>query len=169
MPNVDGWTVTGESRGLVACHDGAVPKDVAISVLIGLAMAGAGALLLILAAWFRRGRSTASRRWARRIHIDRATNYAGVEALALAWTPMLAQTLLLTAPVIPLVALLGRGSEAASTVIGVLVIVEVALWLLMLLLTVYRWILPLWLYPAWLRETRRAEVEHLKAHRGRLR
>ena len=122
MPIGGGWTVTGESRGLVACHHGAVSMDVAISVLIGLAVAGAGVLLLILAA-----------------------------------------------SAIPLVALLGRGSEAASTVIGVLVIVELALWLLMLLLTVYRWILPLWMYPAWLRETRRAEVEHLKAHRGHLR
>ncbi|OFT62629.1 hypothetical protein HMPREF3159_03715 [Brachybacterium sp. HMSC06H03] len=143
--------------------------DVAISFLMGLVVAGAGAALLLLAAWFRWGRSTAARRWARRIHIDQAANYAAVEALALAWTPMIAQTLLLAAPAIPLVALLGRGSEAASTVIGVLVIVELVLWMAMLLLTVYRWILPLWMYPAWLRETRRAEVEHLKAQRGRRR
>lgn len=143
--------------------------DVVISVLVGLAAAGTGAVLLLLAAWWRWGRSSAARFWARRVHIDQAAHYATGESLALAWTPLLGQTLLVAGPAIPLIAALGSGTTAANALIGVLVAVELVLWIVMLLMTVYRWILPLWMYPTWLRETRRAEVEHLKAQRGRRR
>lgn len=55
----------------------------------------------------------------------------------------------------------------ASVLVPAAVILEVLIWVVLLLLIGYRSVLPLWIYPAWLRETRRAEVEHLRAQRGR--
>ncbi len=141
--------------------------DVVAAALLGLLVAAVGTALLLLAAWFRWGRSTAARRWARRKDIDQAADYANLEALALAWTPMLGQTLLLAGPVIPLVTLLGIGTLAANTVTGLFIVVELGAWIAMLLMTVYRWILPLWMYPGWLREIRRREVEYLRDRRSR--
>ena len=136
--------------------------EMVAALLLGVLLAAVGAAVSLLAAWFRWGRSTAARRWARRKHIDQAADYANLEALALAWTPMLGQTLLLAGLVVPLVALLGIGTPAAKAVIGLLMVLELGAWIVMLLMTVYRWILPLWMYPGWLREIRRAEVDHLR-------
>lgn len=140
-----------------------VSMNVVAALLLGVLVAAVGAALLLLAAWFRWGRSTAARRWARRKDIDQAADYANLEALALAWTPMLGQTLLLAGPAIPLVTLLGIGTSAANTVTGLLIVVELGAWIAMLLMTVYRWILPLWMYPSWLREIRRREADCLRA------
>lgn len=76
---------------------------------------------------------------------------------------MLGQTLLLSGPVIPLVTLLGDGTSAANAVTGLLIVLELGAWTAMLLMTVYRWILPLWMYPGWQREIRRREADHLRA------
>lgn len=137
--------------------------DVAVALVVGLLVAGAGAALLLLAAWCRRGRSAASRWWVRRGGLEHASLYLTRETFALAWVPMLAQTLLLAGPAIPLVALLGSGTAAGSTTIGMLVVVELVLWMAVLFMTGYRWVLPLWMYPDWLREVRRGEVEQMRA------
>jgi len=51
-----------------------------------------------------------------------------------------------------LVTLLGIGTSAANAVTGLLIVLELGAWIAMFLMTVYRWILPLRMYPSWLRE-----------------
>ncbi|WP_087008702.1 hypothetical protein [Gulosibacter sp. 10] len=68
-----------------------------------------------------------------------------------------------------LAAVLGIGTSAANAVIGLSMVLEPGAWIAMLLMTVYRRILPLRKYPGWLREIRRAEAQHLRSRRRRSR
>ncbi|WP_137770032.1 hypothetical protein [Brachybacterium sp. SGAir0954] len=55
-------------------------------------------------------------------------------------------------------------STEASVLIPVAVIGELILWGAVLLMTGYRSVMPLWVYPSWLRPQRRAERERLRAN-----
>lgn len=143
-----------------------MPSDVASAGLIGLLLLVFGVVLLALAIWFRRGRSAASRHWARRRSIDETVTYAVVEGIVLGLTPMLAQTLIVAGIAVPLAVILGVDSAAATVMFWVILVLEICLWSVTWVLITYRWILPLWMYPGWLRGTRRAEVEYLRAQQG---
>ncbi|GAA1489177.1 hypothetical protein GCM10009626_19230 [Brachybacterium sacelli] len=137
--------------------------SVAPVVLLGLFLGAIGFVLAVISAWMRRGSSRAARWWVRRVPLDEATDYANAEAIALAFTPMIAQTLIVAGLCMPVASFAVGGSGLGSTVLGAVLVVEILLWIVILLAAVYRWILPLWLYPSGLREVRRDERDRLRA------
>lgn len=133
-------------------------------LLLSLVLLCAGALLGALALWCRAGRSAAARFWVRRASFDQPSGFAYSETAVLAVLPLLAQLLVVAGLVVAVSAVdalreLGLGGLYAAAVIG-----ETLLCLVVMLLVGYRSVMPLWVYPAWLRPTRAAEKQRIRAH-----
>lgn len=132
-------------------------SDILAGLVIGVVLFLAAALLASVCLWWRVGTSASARWWVRREPIEHRRTYPFSEGIALVLLPVMAETLAMLgavavlgpvlAPVegITLVAALGAALFQAA----LYVIAHGATW--------QRWILPLWAYPAWLRETRRRE------------
>lgn len=123
-----------------------------------LALIGAG--LVALAVWFRAGTSRAARWWVCS-DASQLRGYGGSwakEHIALVMVPYLAQLLLLLA-----VALLPVFHQTVAILV---LLAQVAVGGIMGGLLRYRYILPLWMYPAWLRPVREQEQQELRRLRA---
>lgn len=137
-----------------------------VSSLVAAALCAMVSLaLLVLSAWCRWGGSRAARWWVRRHPVDRASFASSApEALALGVLPYLAQ---LTAAV-ALVAMVHVAPAVREVLFAPLmwtvVIGEVVFGIAVLVPLSNRRILPLFVYPGWLRPLRRDERDWLRAH-----
>lgn len=136
-------------------------SDMMIGLAVGVGLIVAGALLGVLCLWSRAGRSPSARWWVAKAPIPQQRTRPPLEGVGLVILPMIAETLV----VLGFVAMLGPVLAPVSGLILVLVLV-VAISQLVFYVTAHsmtwqRWILPLWVYPAWLRETRRQETAQL--------
>ena len=135
------------------------------SLVVAVLCAGAAALLLLLSAWFRWGGSGAARWWVRRHPVERASFASSApEALALGVLPYLAQLMAAIAVVAALYVVPELRDLIFPPVMWVVVIGEVILAIAVLVPLSNRRILPLPVYPGWLRPQRRAEREWLRAN-----
>lgn len=130
-------------------------------MLTSLVSAVVAIILLGLAAWSRRGRSRSARWWVRRVPIASAHPLTTrSETVGLVVLPYLGQLALVLA--------VGALPGFPPSLIPVAVIGEVVLLLVLLVPTAYRRVLPLALYPRWLRGERAADRATLTAmRRGR--
>lgn len=137
-----------------------------ISLVAAALCAVVALVLLVLSAWCRWGRSRAARWWVRRHPVDR-TSFASSapEALALGVLPYLAQLMAAVALVAAVHVVPSVREVVFAPVMWTVVIGEVVLGLAVLVPLSNRRILPLFVYPGWLRPHRRAERRWLDAHR----
>ncbi|NYF96863.1 hypothetical protein [Janibacter cremeus] len=132
----------------------------ALTALIALC---AGAVLALAAALCRRGRSRRARFWARTYGLDHPSGYDYREITVLVVLPLLAQTLLVWGLVAGVLSVDVLRESGATVLIPIAVIAEVILWNVLLVATVYRDIMPLWVYPSWLRSERRRERDLIRS------
>ncbi|MFC5276771.1 hypothetical protein [Brachybacterium sacelli] len=122
-----------------------------------------GVVLALSAMRCRSGRGGRARSWVRSEGIDARTGHAYGEVAVLVVLPLLAQSLLVAG----LLMALGSVEMLRGAVVGLLVpaavVAEVLLWIVLLLATGYRAIMPLWVYPSWLRPQRRREREVIRS------
>lgn len=138
-----------------------------VSSLVAAALcAMAAVVLLLLSAWFRWGGSRVARWWVRRHPIDRASFASSApEALALGVLPYLAQ-LMAAVAVVAMIHVVPAVREPLFTpVMWMTVVGEVVLAIAVLVPLSNRRILPLFVYPGWLRPQRRAERQWLDGRR----
>ncbi|WP_270409567.1 hypothetical protein [Brachybacterium paraconglomeratum] len=135
--------------------------------LVALALFLFGGALAALAMLCRAGRGRVFRAWVDTHGAGPGRGFAYAETTVLVLLPMCAQTVFVAGGVVGLASVDVLREAMASVLVPAAVILELLIWVVLLLLIGYRSVLPLWIYPAWLRETRRAEVEHLRAQRGR--
>ncbi|WP_374928988.1 hypothetical protein [Kytococcus sedentarius] len=138
------------------------------ALITGGLLAGAGLLLGLLCLWWRWGRSRAARWWVRTTPVDRMRSLPLGEAMALVLLPATAVSLAVLGGVVALSPAIREGGSTATLWLAValvgglcalLVVARFSIW--------FRWVLPLWMYPAWLRPQRRADAEWLRQVRGR--
>lgn len=119
--------------------------------MLSLGLGAAGLLLAALTVWFRTGTSRAARWWLRTG--NSGSRYAA-ESVALLLVPYFAQVALVVAiaalPVFHQV--LAAGVLLVEFILGAIFVAPVR----------YRRLLPLWLYPAWLRPEREREQDELR-------
>lgn len=146
--------------------------DDVIGLVVGGGIAMMGLLFAAACVWWRRGRSRRARWWVRSTPVHLMERFPPLEAVALALAPVFAQTL------VAMGVLVGLGptlSRELSTMLGPLVVallLQSMLWIFVWGISAYRWVLPIWVYPAWLREQRRADATWLRkvrpaGYRGR--
>lgn len=130
-------------------------------LVIGAVLFLGAALLVAVCLWWRVGTSASARWWVRREPIEHQRTYPFSEGIALVLLPVMAETLAM----LGVVAVLG---PVVAPVEGVTLVAALGLALVQAILygiahwvTWQRWILPMWAYPAWLRETRRRERDLL--------
>ncbi len=136
-----------------------------LSAGIGALLLFAGVALLITCLWWRIGTSPSARWWVRREPIDALTRRPVAEGVALVLLPVLGVTLIGAGCVAALFTAIDRYEPWAIAILVLVVLGTGASWLVARLLVMYRTVLPLWLYPKWLRGQRRAERDWLRAHR----
>lgn len=128
------------------------------ALFVSLVCFVAGGVLLVLSAWFRWGRSRIARWWVRRVPVEQmGYRRSASEAVALGVTPFCAQ---LTAA-IGIVELLrihpGVRDLLHAPAMWTMVVGETVLAVIVMVAISNRYILPLPVYPAWLRPQRRAD------------
>lgn len=135
------------------------------SILASLFFLALGCLLTLLAVWFRIGTSRAARWWVRRgIPLERMSFAASAsEGVALGMTPYLAQLMWAVALIAATHVHPGVRDAVFQPVMWTVVIAEQVLALIVLVPISNRRILPLFIYPAWLRPTRREERQYLNS------
>lgn len=133
-----------------------------VLLLLALVLLLLGAGLAVLALLFRAGRGRAFRSWAGPEGVGPGRGFRYVEGLVLVVLPLCAQALLVSAPLALLAAIDALRELTTAVLLPVVVILEVILWVVLLLATSYRSILPLWIYPGWLRPQRRREREIIR-------
>ena len=134
-----------------------------VYAVTGLLALGAGAVLALAALLCRAGRGGWARSWARTGGLERRSGYAYGEVAALVVLPLVAQTLLVAGFVAGVLSLDALRESGATVLIPIAVIGELLLWSVLLLATGYRSIMPLWVYPSWLRPQRRRERDLLRS------
>lgn len=137
-----------------------------VSSLVAAALCAVVALaLLVLSVWFRWGGSRAARWWVRRHPVDRASFASSApEALALGVLPYLAQLMAAVALVAMVHVAPAVREVLFSPMMWTVVIGELILGIAVLVPLSNRRILPLFVYPGWLRPLRRDEREWLRTH-----
>lgn len=131
-----------------------------VSAAGGVLLGGVGVLLLLLSLWFRWGTSRVARWWVRRVPAERMSFlHSSTEALALGVAPFSAQLCLAVSAVLMLRVHPVSRDAAFSPVAWFVLCVEVLMGIVVLVTVSNRYVLPLWLYPAWLRPQRRADRE----------
>lgn len=130
-------------------------------LLTALLALGTGAVVSLAAAVCRWGRGRGTRFWVQERVAGARAGYAYGEIAVL---PLLAQTLIVGGLVAGVLGVDALRDAGASVLIPVAVIGELILWGAVLLMTGYRSVMPLWVYPSWLRPQRRAERERLRAN-----
>lgn len=132
-------------------------------VLTALLALCAGVLLGLVALLCRGGRTGWARSWARTGGVQRPGGYAYSEVTVLVVLPLVAQTLLVAGLVAGVLAVDVLRESGGTVLIPIAVIGELALWSVLLIATGYRSIMPLWVYPSWLRPQRRRERDLLRS------
>lgn len=133
-----------------------------LASLAALALLGVGSVLLGLSVWSRAGRSPASRAWARRgSAVGAGHDYR--ESVVLVVVPMIGQLCLVGGVLAALGSIDAVHGATLGTLIGAVVVVEIVLCVVLLAVTSYRAVMPLWIYPAWLLEDRRRQRERIRA------
>lgn len=123
-------------------------------------------VLLMLAAWFRWGRSGAARWWVRRRPVDRMMfMHAAGEGVALGLVPYLGQLMAAIGVVLLLAVHPGVRDVLHAPVMWTVVALEIVLAIVVMMLVSNRQILALFVYPGWLRPQRRAERQWLDGRR----
>ena len=125
-----------------------------VSALLAL---GAGAAIALVAAVCRWGRGRVPRFWVQERSGGGRAGYAYGEIAVLVVLPLLAQTLIVGGLVAGVLGVDALREIGAPVLIPVAVIGELILWGAALLATGYRRVMPLWVYPSWLREERRRQ------------
>lgn len=138
-------------------------SDTLAGFVIGAVLFLVAALLASVCLWWRVGTSAAARWWVRREPIQHRRPYPFSEGIALVLLPVLAETIAMLGVVAVLGPMFAPVEGVTLAVALGAVLFQAALYVIAHWATWQRWILPLWIYPAWLRETRRAEVEQLRA------
>ena len=128
-------------------------SDILAGLVIGVVLFLAAALLASVCLWWRVGTSASARWWVRREPIEHRRTYPFSKGIALVLLPVMAKTLAMLGVVVVLAPVEGITLVAA---LGA-VLFQAILFVIAHGATWQRWILPLWAYPAWLRETRRRE------------
>lgn len=153
-------TEGGERRrreGNPACHHEVKTSDILTGLVIGVVLFLGAAQLASVCLWWRIGTSASARWWVRREPIEHRRTYPFSEGIALVLLPVMAETLAM----LDVVAVLGPvvAPLEGVTLVAALgaVLFQAALYVIAHVATWQRWILPVWAYPAWLRETRRRE------------
>ncbi|WP_114853643.1 hypothetical protein [Brachybacterium sp. YJGR34] len=134
-------------------------------VLVALGCLAGGVLLGVLALWCRAGRSRAARFWVRQEAIDRPGPFPYAEGAVLVVLPLLAQLLIVIGLLVGVTSVDVLADAGLGGIYAAAVIAELILWALVLLPSVYRTVLPLWLYPSWLREQRARDRQWLRSRR----
>lgn len=133
--------------------------------LVCLALLVVGLVLAGVSLWCRFGAGRSSRWWVREPLDGPRVSFAYSETLVLVVLSLLAQLALVGSLAIG-VRLLGvLPDRVFSPVMGIVVYLEIALSMALLLATAYRDVLPLWLYPWWLRPLRAEERAALRRRR----
>ena len=128
-------------------------SDILAGLVIGVVLFLAAALLASVCLWWRVGTSASARWWVRREPIEHRRTYPFSKGIALVLLSVMAKTLAMLGVVVVLAPVEGITLVAA---LGA-VLFQAILFVIAHGATWQRWILPLWAYPAWLRETRRRE------------
>ncbi len=119
--------------------------------MLSVVLGAAGLLLGGLTVWFRSGTSRAARWWVR---TDRSPSRKAAESVALLLVPYFAQfTLVLAIAALPVF------HEVFAAAV---LLVEFILGAIFVSPLRYRRLLPLWMYPAWLRPEREREQDELR-------
>lgn len=132
-------------------------------ILTALLALCAGAVLALLALLCRWGRGGWARSWARTGGLQRPGGYAYGEITVLVVLPLVAQTLLVVGLVALVLSLDVLRESGGTVLIPIAVIGELVLWSVLLVATGYRSIMPLWVYPSWLRPQRRRERDLIRS------
>lgn len=140
-------------------------SDMLLGLLIGAVLFVSGLALAGLCLWWRAGRTEGARWWVRCEPHPQDRMRPHHEGLALVLIPVFAETLMLLALVAVLGPMLAPVSGPTLTLALVVALAQAVLYGVAHFATWQRWILPLWAYPSWLLQTRRAEAEHLRAQR----
>lgn len=148
-------------RASSVCEDDEVNAALLLSVGLGALLVLTGVVLLIACLWWRMGASPSARWWVRREPIDAASRRPVSEGAALVLLPMLAVTLMGAGLVAALFTAVDRYEPWAIVILVLVMLGICAGWFVARLLVLNRTVLPLWLYPGWLREHRRAERNSL--------
>lgn len=134
-----------------------------IAILSGLGLIFAGALLAIACLWWRFGSSPSARWWVRRAPVSQLRSFPAAEGAALVLLPVTAQTLVFLGLLICCAPLLLPATGWSLALLIVVLLAQCGIWLVARGFTAYRWVLPLWAYPGWLREERRRDRDQLPA------
>lgn len=142
------------------CDDGAMDP---VYALTALGLLGTGAVLALAAVLCRAGPSRGARFWARTAGAARRGGHDYGEVAVLVVLPLIAQTLLVAGAVAGLLAVDLLRGPVAAVLVPFAVVAEVLVWAVLLVATGYRAIMPLWIYPAWLRPQRRHERDLIRS------
>lgn len=141
--------------------DDCMSSEMIIGLVVGAGLILAGALLGVLCVWSRGGGSAAARWWVAKAPLPQQHTRPSLEGPALVLLPVLAETLVVLGGASVLGPVLAPVSGLTLVLVLVVAIFQLALYVTAHSMTWQRWILPLWVYPSWLRETRRHEKTQL--------
>lgn len=130
--------------------------NVATSV-VALCLVAAGISLAVACLWWRFGRSPSARWWVRTTPIPLLRTFPPFEGVVLVLLPVTAETVIALGVLVWVAPAVAATQGWALVLLVVAVLGQGAIWLVARGITAYRRVLPLWVYPGWLRETRRSE------------
>lgn len=136
---------------------------VPVTALIAVLMMLAGVVLAATAVYCRAGRGAGARFWVDAASDHQRSGHRYAESAVLVVLPLLAQLLLVAGALVGLFAIDGLRELGLGPLIAVVVIAEIIVMGVMLAATSYRTVMPLWVYPSWLRPRRRQERGQIRA------
>lgn len=133
------------------------------TALIAVLMMLAGVVLAAGAVYCRVGRGAGARFWVDSAPDLQRSGHRYAESAVLVVMPLLAQLLLVAGALVGLFAIDALRELGLGPLIAVVVIAEIAVMGVLLAVTSYRTVMPLWVYPSWLRPRRRQERDQIRA------
>lgn len=123
----------------------------------------AGVVLAAMSTYFRAGRGAGARFWVDSTPDGQRSGHRYAESVVLVVLPLLAQLLLVVGVLVGVTSIDVLRDLGVGPVIAVVVIVEVVLMVVLLAATSYRTVMPLWVYPSWLRPRRKQERDQIRS------
>ncbi|ATG54022.1 hypothetical protein CFK41_03965 [Brachybacterium ginsengisoli] len=123
----------------------------------------AGVVLAAMSTYFRGGRGAGARFWVDSTPDGQRSGHRYAESAVLVVLPLLAQLLLVVGVLVGVTSIDVLRDLGVGPVIAVVVIVEVVLMVVLLTATSYRTVMPLWVYPSWLRPRRKQERDQIRS------
>lgn len=133
------------------------------TALIAVLMILGGLMLAAVAVFCRTGRGAGARFWVDTTPDDQRSGHRYAEPAVLVVLPLLAQLLLVVGALVGLFSVDALRELGLEPLIAVVVIAEVVVMGVLLAATSYRTVMPLWIYPSWLRPRRRQERDQIRA------